>query len=94
MNGIREKAVGEEPAKTSQEWNNWNAKREAWEAAHPDWNKVLIVPVSTTYATVGQTSQLVKVSNDMSIAETRLVRGEETNSNITISVVYSKFEKR
>lgn len=94
MNAIREKAVGEEPAKTSQEWNNWNAQREAWETAHPDWNKVLIVPVSTTYATVGQTSQLVKVSNDMSIAETRLVRGKETNSNITISVVYSKFEKR
>ena len=60
----------------------------------PQLEQSLIVPVSTTYATVGQTSQLVKVSNDMSIAETRLVRGEETNSNITISVVYSKFEKR
>ncbi len=64
-----------------------------WTASHPNWNKVLIVPVSTTYTTVGSTSQLVKVANDMSITETKLLRGEEGNSNVTINVVYSKFEK-
>lgn len=65
-----------------------------WLQNHPNWNKVLIIPVSTTYTTIGQTSQLVKVANDMSITETRLVRGEGNNNNVTINVVYSKFEKK
>lgn len=62
-----------------------------WTNNHPNWNKVLIVPVSTTYITVGSTSQLVKVTNDMSITETKLVRGEDGNNNVTINVVYTKF---
>lgn len=95
MYNIRKNNIGEEPAdKNSPQWTEWNAQKEAWEQQHPDWNKVLIVPVSATYTTIGQSSQLVKVSNDMSITETKLLRGDGTGNNVKIDVVYSKFEKK
>lgn len=58
-----------------------------------DWNKVIIVPVSTTYTTIGQSSYLTKVEHDMSMTSTRLVGGSENPySPIKISVIYSKFK--
>lgn len=54
-----------------------------------DWNKVVIIPVTTTTNTSGQ---IVKVVHDMSLTSTRLVKGDGTeNSPLKISVVYSKF---
>lgn len=96
MNNIRKKDIGEEPADMeSDEWRAWDIKREQWEEQHPNWNKVLIVPVTATYVTISTTQQLVKVENDMSIAETKFVRGDGTeNSKVKINVVYSKFNKK
>lgn len=55
----------------------------------PDWNKVVIIPVTTTTNTSGE---IVKVVHDMSLTSTKLVKGDGTdNSSLKISVVYSKF---
>lgn len=59
-----------------------------WEKKHPNWNKVLLVPVATTYNTTNSSSVLTKVVHDMSLSSTKLIGG---NTNLTISVVYSKF---
>ena len=65
-----------------------------WLALHPDWNKVVLVPVSTEYVTVGQNQVLAKVSHDMSMTSTRLVGGSANpNQPIRISVIYSKYDR-
>ena len=66
-----------------------------WLALHPNWNKVVLVPVSTEYVTVGQNQVLAKVSHDMSMTSTRLVGGSANpNQPIRISVIYSKFSDK
>lgn len=66
-----------------------------WLALHPDWNKVVLIPVSTEYVTVGQNQVLAKVSHDMSMTSTRLVGGSANpNQPIRISVIYSKFSDK
>lgn len=61
-----------------------------------DWNKVVLVPVSLTTAPTSMSNttstKVTKISNDMSLTSTRLVKGTATNSPIKISVIYSKFE--
>ena len=58
-----------------------------------DWNKVVIIPVTTTYNTIGQTKELISVAHDMSLTSTRLVGGPESKyGDIKISVIYSKFK--
>lgn len=55
-----------------------------------DWNKVVIIPVSTTTNTSGE---IVKVVHDMSLTSTKLVKGTGgDDSPIKISVVYSRFK--
>lgn len=55
-----------------------------------DWNKVVIVPVTTEY---NSQEQLVKVSHDMSMTSTRLVGGaQNAYKPIEISIIYSKFK--
>lgn len=96
MYNLKKSAIGEEPSdKTGSAWTAWNTRREQWEGEHPNWNSVLIVPVTASYSTLSTSSVLSKVVNDMSISETRFVKGDGTdNSNIKISVIYSKFEKK
>jgi len=67
--------------------------RQNGKATGENWNKVVIVPVATTYATFGQTTVLSQVVHDMSLASTRLVGGSaNAHSPITISVIYSHFK--
>lgn len=57
------------------------------------WNRVVLIPVTTTYNTSNNTVKLISVSNDMTLTSTRLVGGEENqNGDIKISVIYSKFK--
>lgn len=57
-----------------------------WEAKHPNWDKVLLVPI--TYSSTSST----RVEHDMTLTSTRLVGGPENNNQpIQISVVYAKF---
>lgn len=64
----------------------------------PNWNKVVIVPVSlTTTKTTSTTSStasvtITKVSNEMGLTSTRLIKGTTTNSPIKLNVIYSKFK--
>lgn len=62
-----------------------------WEAAHPNWNKVIILPVSVKKTTdsYGNTSY-ASVAHDMSMSSARLVGGP--NSPIQIQVLYSRFK--
>ena len=70
----------------------WNAKQRGlksdpnWTASHPDWNKVVLVPV---------TSGATGIEHDMSLTSTRLVGGPDNpNDPIRISVVYAKFKEK
>ncbi|MBR5351221.1 MAG: DUF4270 domain-containing protein [Prevotella sp.] len=66
-----------------------------WVALHPNWNKVVVIPVKAEYVTVGQTQKLAKVSHDMSLTSTRLVGGRENpHQTNRISVIYSKFSDK
>lgn len=59
------------------------------EEKNKDWNKVLIIPVSVV---TNSSSQIVKVTHDMSLTSTKLVGGPDNqNGPIQLSVVYSKF---
>lgn len=68
-----------------------NQAEDEWEKANPDWNKVIIVPVtvSTTTDSYGITTQ-VSVNQDLSLSSAKLVRGTKENP-IKMQVIYSKF---
>lgn len=61
---------------------------------------VAVVPVETTFSTVSSTSFLSKVTYDMSLSSTRIVRGRDEldaenksiPSDIRLSVIYSSFK--
>lgn len=62
-----------------------------WEASHPDWNKMVLVPVS--YATSSSSTSITSIRHDMSLTSTRLVGGaNNTHAPIRISIVYAKFK--
>ena len=59
-----------------------------WEQKHPNWNKVLLVPI--TYESGSSTN----AQHDMSLTSTRLVGGPNNPYEpIKISVAYAKFNK-
>lgn len=57
-----------------------------------NWNKAVVVPVSTTTTTVNSTSYISSVVHDMSLTSTRLVGGPATSRPVTLTVIYSKFK--
>jgi hypothetical protein len=61
---------------------------------HPNWNKVVVIPVSVTTTTSSNNSTVIRdISDDMSLTSARLIGGiANPNTPITISVIYSKFE--
>ena len=65
-------------------------------ATDENWNKVLVIPVTTEYSTVSSstTQMLSKVSHDISLTSTRLMKGTVTDSPIKISIIYGKFYGR
>ena len=67
---------------------------EEWETAHPDWNRVIIVPVTiaTALDSNGNSSQ-VSVNQDMSLGSTKLVRGTEA-APINLQIIYSRFASK
>lgn len=64
------------------------AKIEAWEANNPDWNKIVLLPVTTSSNSRGE---IVDVSNDLSMASVKLVGS--TNNKLQLSVIYSSFSE-
>jgi hypothetical protein len=59
-----------------------------WVAAHPDWNKVVLVPI--TYTTSSTSTTPIKIKHDMSLTSTRLAGGD---TPVEMSIVYAKFKK-
>ena len=57
-----------------------------WEAENPDWNKIVLIPVSTTE---DSNKSIVKITHDISISSVRLRGG--TEYEIPIEVITSKF---
>lgn len=72
-----------------------NAKWAAWEKEHPDWDKLVLLPVTADYTTVQNyyTSQkvLVSVRNDYNLRSVRLEGSK--NGEVQLNVIYSRFEK-
>ena len=68
-----------------------NMTEAEWEAAHPDWNHVVLVPVTAASTTdsYGYSTQ-VSVNQDLSLCSTKLVRGTTANP-IKMQVIYSRF---
>lgn len=65
------------------------AENSNWLNEHPDWNRVVVIPVSVT---TNSSSQIVKIVHDMSLTSTKLVGGSENQYEpIKINVIYSKF---
>ena len=62
-------------------------KLSAWEAENPDWNKVVLVPVTTETNALNAISSM---HNDFSLSSTRLIGGDE--NPISISIIYSHFK--
>ena len=62
-----------------------------WEASHPDWNKVVVIPVKTS-STADQTgtNHVVSVTHDMGMNSIRLVGGP--NTPLQMQVIYSRFK--
>ncbi len=69
-----------------------NLTEQEWEHKHPDWNKVVLIPVniSTATDTYGETHQ-VSVTHDMSMNSIRLQGG--ANTPIKMQVIYSRFKQ-
>lgn len=71
------------------EYINSGLSLSEWEAKYPDWDKVVLIPVSTTEDSNGN---VVKIIHDISISSMRLRGG--TEYQIPIEVVTSKFNDR
>ena len=72
-------------------YKNGIAANPNWVARHPDWNKVVLVPISVTSSS---SSSITGVNHNMSITSTRLVGGSDNpNDPIQINVVYGQFKK-
>jgi len=62
--------------------------KEAWVKQHPNWNKVTLVPVSTSVSST--TSAVTAVYNELGLTSTKLVGGD---TPLRIKIVYSNFNE-
>ena len=64
---------------------------ELWDAAHPDWNKAMLVPVEVRTVTNSSTNVVnqVSVTHDFSLGSTRLVGGTQP---VDLHVIYSTYQ--
>ena len=60
---------------------------ETWTQNHPDWNKVVLIPVEVNR---DNSNNIVSVTHDMGLGSTRLAGGE--SSKIKVQVIYSSFQ--
>lgn len=68
-------------------------KVDAYKKSHPNWNKVVLVPVLVTYSATNSSSTLSSVTNAMTISSVRLVGGDKsTHGHPTINIIYNKNE--
>jgi len=68
-----------------------------WTMKHPDWNKVVLVPVTVTATAASSysASVITGVSHSMNISSTKLVGGSQNPYDpIQLNVVYAKFKNQ
>ncbi len=63
-----------------------------WLNKHPNWNKVVIVPIASNSVTVSTSSILFALSNEMGLSSVKLVGGP--HNPIEVKVIYAKFKDR
>jgi len=68
-------------------------KRDAnWEQNHPNWNKMLLVPVTIDGYTSSSQYVLTGIEHDMSLTSVKLVGGS-TPGSLKMSVVFARYRK-
>ena len=68
--------------------SNWN--EEQWMRDNPDWNKVLLIPVSVTYDTSSQTQRIIGIQHDLQPGYAKLKGGPE-GEPLKLEVTYTRF---
>ncbi|MGN1213337.1 MAG: DUF4270 family protein, partial [Bacteroidaceae bacterium] len=84
LHRLRNKEAGIKP---TDDYNTILAKTRQWEANNPDWNKVVLVPITTN---TDSYSNIINVFHDLSLSSTKLSGG--INNPQQITVVYSRFK--
>ena len=67
-----------------------------WNTSNPDWNKVLLIPVTiTTQSTGSNTTTTTAVQHDLQPGYARLQGGDPNNggTKLTLEVTYTRFQK-
>ena len=65
-----------------------------WTDKHPDWDKVLLVPIQLKTQTSSTTTTITGMEHNVSVASTKLVGGSNNPyAPITIDIVYGKFNQ-
>lgn len=72
------------------------AKYEAWEREHPDWNKVMLIPVKADYSVTNDIfgrpqKTLMQIRNAMGLSSAKIEGGR--SDNLKMTVIYSRFKK-
>ena len=83
-------------------------KNANWVNEHPNWNKVMLVPVTLKTSTINNSTVVTKINHDMSLSSTRLIKAtNDANKDYTldksgnkvaagpvqIKVIYSRFKE-
>ena len=77
---------------------NGMARDPEWTAKHPNWNKVMLVPVTLVQTTAsssyyGSSTTTTGIRHNMSLTSTRLVGGSNNaHDPVMLNVVYSRFK--
>ena len=77
---------------------NGMARDPEWTAKHPNWNKVMLVPVTLVQTTAsssyyGSSTTTTGIRHNMSLTSTKLVGGSNnSNEPVMLNVVYSRFK--
>ena len=58
---------------------------------HPDWDKVLLIPVSVSYDTSGSSQRIIGIQHDLQPGFTKLQGGPEGES-LKLEVTYTRFQ--
>lgn len=67
---------------------------ESYNAKFPNWNKMVLIPVTTRTSNLGNQDGISSVRHDMSLTSARLVGGKDNPDAIQLSVIYSKFRSK
>lgn len=73
-------------------WNEaaWEA---TWTAENPDWDKVLLIPVTVTYDSSSSSSTMIGIQNDLKPSYAKLKGGPE-GDDLLLEVIYTKFASK